>query len=117
MKHAESNEFRLSFSRPQRRRPVASEAEFYYRTIAKELERDTTRGTQKGHVFIFESDDDWREFQGVGGSSRGRVASIRRASFSCRAIRRRSSRETRSPMSSPISSSIAFSAGCSALAE
>jgi hypothetical protein len=66
-KHGESKDFVYHFHTLEAARPVAAESEFYYRTISKELERDTSRWERKGHIFIFESDDDWREFQGVGG--------------------------------------------------
>lgn len=66
-KHGETGNFVVHFHDSAAGQAVASECEFYYRVIAKELERDTTKWERKGHVFIFESDEDWHEFQGVGG--------------------------------------------------
>src|SRR3712207_1909264 len=65
-KHGESANFVLHFHDAAAAQAVASESEFYYRCIAKELERDTTRWERKGHIFIFESEEDWRDFQGAG---------------------------------------------------
>lgn len=66
-KHAETPNFVVHYHDSAAGQAVASECEFYYRVIAKELERDTTKWERKGHVFIFENDEDWRGFQGVGG--------------------------------------------------
>lgn len=66
-KHGETQNFVLHFHDSTAAQAVASESEFYYRAIAKELERDTTRWERKGHIFVFESDEDWREFRGIGG--------------------------------------------------
>jgi hypothetical protein len=65
-KHGESKNFVYHFHAASAA-PVANESEFYYRVISKELERDTTRWERKGHIFIFESDEEWREFQSGGG--------------------------------------------------
>ena len=35
--------------------------------IAKELEKDTAQFERKSHIFIFEEDADWRQFQQTGG--------------------------------------------------
>jgi hypothetical protein len=66
-KAAETPNFVVHYHETAAGQAVASECEFYYRVIAKELERDTTKWERKGHVFIFENDEDWRVFQVVGG--------------------------------------------------
>jgi hypothetical protein len=43
--------------------PVSVEAEFYYRIIAEELDRDTKEWQRKCHIFIFEQPQDWKAFQ------------------------------------------------------
>lgn len=62
-KHAETANFILHFSHGFIATPVSVEAEFYYRVIAKELERDTSQWERKCHIFIFEKPEDWRAFQ------------------------------------------------------
>ena len=46
--------------------PVSVEAEFYYRVIAKELEREQPAGDIKSHIYIFERPADWAQFQSSG---------------------------------------------------
>lgn len=66
-KHAETEHFIYHFFE----RPVASavsvEAEFYYRVIAAELGRDTSKWERKCHLFVFHDEADWKAFQGFGG--------------------------------------------------
>ncbi len=62
-KHAESANFVYHFFRSFIAAPVSVEAEFYYRVIARELEKDTTQWERKCHIFIFEEAADWAEFQ------------------------------------------------------
>jgi hypothetical protein len=66
-KHGESQNFIYHYFHDAAAKPVASEAEFYYRVIAKELERETKQWERKCHIFIFEDEEDWRMFQMVGG--------------------------------------------------
>lgn len=66
-KHGETKNFIYHFFHESTVRPVASEAEFYYRVITGELEKDATSWERKCHIFIFENTDDWHEFQAVGG--------------------------------------------------
>ena len=66
-KHSETANFVYHFFTPFVARPVATEAEFYYRVIAKELEKDTTQWERKCHIYIFEQDEDWAQFRQVGG--------------------------------------------------
>ena len=65
-KHAETANFVYHYFHSFIAAPVAVEAEFYYRVISKDLEKDTTQWERKGHVFIFETDEDWAAFQKKG---------------------------------------------------
>jgi len=62
-KHAESANFVYHFFHAFVAAPVSTEAEFYYRIIAKEMQKDTTQWERKSHIFIFEQPADWQEFQ------------------------------------------------------
>ncbi len=62
-KHAETANFVYHFFHGFVATPVSIEAEFYYRVVAKELERDTTQWERKSHIYIFEKPEDWAEFQ------------------------------------------------------
>lgn len=62
-KHAETANFIYHFFHGFIATPVSVEAEFYYRILAKELERDTSRWERKCHIYIFEKPEDWRAFQ------------------------------------------------------
>ena len=46
--------------------PVSVEAEFHYRVVAKELERDQPPSDIKSHIYIFEHPEDWQQFQASG---------------------------------------------------
>jgi hypothetical protein len=65
-KHAETTNFIYHFTDRPSAESVATEAEFFYRVIARELERDTTQWENKAHIFLFPSDVEWRAFQAVG---------------------------------------------------
>jgi hypothetical protein len=65
-KHAETTNFIIHYFHSFIAAPVAVEAEFYYRVIAKDLEKDTTQWESKSHVFVLESDEDWAAFQRKG---------------------------------------------------
>jgi len=65
-KHAETANFVYHFYHGFIAAPVSVEAEFYYRVISKDLEKDTTQWERKSHIFIFETDADWKEFQHKG---------------------------------------------------
>ena len=65
-KHAESANFVYHFFQGFIAAPVSVEAEFYYRVIAQELEKDTTQWERKCHIFVFEEAADWAEFQKLG---------------------------------------------------
>ncbi len=66
-KHSETANFVYHFSSLSIAQAVASEAEFYYRVIAKELGKDTSQWERKSHIFIFEGEGDWQQFQSAGG--------------------------------------------------
>jgi hypothetical protein len=65
-KHAETTNFIYHFFHGFIAAPVSVEAEFYYRVISGDLEKDTTQWERKCHIFIFETDADWKEFQKKG---------------------------------------------------
>jgi len=65
-KHAETEHFIYHFVHSYVATPISVEAEFHYRVIAKELERDQPAGDIKSHIYIFEQPEEWREFQVFG---------------------------------------------------
>src|ERR1700674_4162169 len=46
--------------------PISVEAEFHYRVVAKELQREQPAGDTKSHIYVFERPPDWQQFQMVG---------------------------------------------------
>ncbi len=65
-KHGETEHFIYHFVHSYVATPVSVEAEFHYRVVVKELERDTPPGDTKSHVYIFENPEDWQQFQAFG---------------------------------------------------
>jgi len=65
-KHGESDHFIYHFFHSFVATPVSVEAEFHYRVITKELERNEHASSPKCHIYIFEQPEDWREFQSAG---------------------------------------------------
>jgi hypothetical protein len=65
-KHAETEHFIYHFIHGYVATPVSVEAEFHYRVVAKELERDQPAGDVKSHIYIFERPEEWRQFQVFG---------------------------------------------------
>jgi len=65
-KHGESDHFIYHFVHSYVATPVSVEAEFHYRVITKELEREQLASTPKCHIYIFEQPEDWKEFQHSG---------------------------------------------------
>ena len=65
-KHAETEHFIYHFVHSYVATPISVEAEFHYRVIAKELERDQPAGDIKSHIYLFERPEEWREFQAFG---------------------------------------------------
>lgn len=66
-KHAETEHFVYHFFHGYVATPVSVEAEFHYRVVVKELEREPPAADTKSHVYIFERPEDWEQFQTVGG--------------------------------------------------
>jgi hypothetical protein len=62
-RHAETDHFILHFFHNFVAAQVAGELEYYYHAISTELHQDTTTWERKGHVYIFESQEDWHSFQ------------------------------------------------------
>src|SRR5437016_12515689 len=65
-KHAETDHFIYHFVHSYVATPVSEEAEFHYRVIAKELERDQPASDIKSHIYIFERPEEWQQFQAYG---------------------------------------------------
>jgi hypothetical protein len=65
-KHGETDHFIYHFVHSYVATPVSVEAEFHYRVVAKELERDQPLTDIKSHVYIFERPEDWAQFQNLG---------------------------------------------------
>lgn len=65
-KHGETEHFIYHFVHGYVATPISVEAEFYYRVIVKELERDPPGGDTKSHIYVFEKSDDWQAFQKLG---------------------------------------------------
>ncbi|MEY2525279.1 MAG: Peptidase superfamily [Verrucomicrobiota bacterium] len=65
-KHAETDHFIYHFVHSYVATPVSVEAEFHYRVVAKELEREQPPGDTKSHIYIFEQPEDWQQFQVFG---------------------------------------------------
>lgn len=65
-KHGETEHFIYHFVHSYVATPVSVEAEFHYRVVAKELERDQPPGDVKSHIYIFESPEQWQQFQAFG---------------------------------------------------
>src|SRR5437016_8452954 len=65
-KHAETEHFIYHFVHSYVATPVSVEAEFHYRVVARELERDQPPGDIKSHIYIFENAEEWHQFQALG---------------------------------------------------
>ena len=65
-KHAETEHFIYHFVHDYVATPVSVEAEFHYRVVAKELERDQPESDIKSHIYIFENPQEWQQFQSLG---------------------------------------------------
>ena len=65
-KHAETEHFIYHFTHSYVATPVSVEAEFHYRVVVKELERDQPAGDTKSHIYIFERPEEWQQFQVFG---------------------------------------------------
>jgi hypothetical protein len=69
-KHAETEHFIYHFVHSYVATPVSVEAEFHYRVIVKELEREQLTTDIKSHIYIFERPDEWQQFQTFGNLER-----------------------------------------------
>jgi len=65
-KHGETEHYIYHFAHSYVATPISVEAEFHYRVVAKELERDQPLTDIKSNVYIFERPEDWQQFQGLG---------------------------------------------------
>jgi hypothetical protein len=65
-KHAETEHFIYHFVHSYVATPISVEAEFHYRVIAKELEREHAPRDIKSNIYIFERPEEWQEFQAFG---------------------------------------------------
>jgi len=59
-KHGETEHYIYHFAHSYVATPISVEAEFHYRVVAKELERDQPLTDIKSNVYIFERPEDWR---------------------------------------------------------
>jgi hypothetical protein len=65
-KHAETEHFIYHFVHNYVATPVSVEAEFEYRIVTTELERGQPVNDVKSHIYIFESPEEWHQFQTLG---------------------------------------------------
>jgi hypothetical protein len=65
-KHGETEHFIYHFVDSFVVTPISVEAEFHYRVVAKELEREQPAGDTKSHIYVFERPADWQQFQTLG---------------------------------------------------
>jgi hypothetical protein len=65
-KHGETEHFIYHFVDSYVVTPISVEAEFHYRVVAKELQREQPAGDTKSHIYIFERPADWQQFQKLG---------------------------------------------------
>ena len=65
-RHGETEHFIYHFVHSYVVTPVSIEAEFHYRVIVKEIEREQPAGDTKSHIYIFERPESWRQFQSLG---------------------------------------------------
>jgi hypothetical protein len=67
-KHGETEHFIYHFVSGYVVTPISLEAEFYYRVVAMELQReqDAAAAQTKSHIYVFERPSDWQQFQTLG---------------------------------------------------
>ena len=65
-KHGETEHFIYHFVSSYVVTPISVEAEFHYRVVSKELQREQPAGDTKSHIYVFERLADWKEFQKLG---------------------------------------------------
>jgi hypothetical protein len=66
-KHGETEHFIYHFGDSFVATPISVEAEFHYRVVVKELQRESPAGDVKSHLYIFQKPADWQQFQSSGG--------------------------------------------------
>lgn len=62
-KHAETEHFIYHYVHSYVATPISVEAEFHFRVIAAELEKETVPTAAKSHIYIFEKPEQWEAFQ------------------------------------------------------
>ncbi|MBA3961330.1 MAG: hypothetical protein H0X40_05435 [Chthoniobacterales bacterium] len=65
-KHAEGEHFIYHYVRSFVATRAAVEAEFNFRVVAKELEKEEPGSGHKSHIYFFDRPEDWQEFQKAG---------------------------------------------------
>lgn len=65
-KHAEGEHFIYHYVRSFVASRAAVEAEFNFRVVVKELEREEPASNRKSHLYLFDRPEDWAEFQKAG---------------------------------------------------
>src|SRR5436853_7749734 len=65
-KHGETEHFIYHFVDSFVVTPLSVEAEFHYRVVAKELQREPPTGDTKSHIYVFQHPADWQQFQKLG---------------------------------------------------
>jgi hypothetical protein len=65
-KHGETEHFIYHFVDSFVATPISVEAEFHYRVVVKELQRELPAADTKSHVYIFQKPADWQQFQSAG---------------------------------------------------
>ena len=67
-KHAETEHFVYHFVNRHVVLPISVEAEYHYRVVAMELEREQVAAATgaKSHIYVFERPSDWEQFQTLG---------------------------------------------------
>jgi len=65
-KHGETEHFIYHFVDSYVVTPISVEAEFHYRVVTKELQREQFATDIKSHIYVFERPTDWQQFQTAG---------------------------------------------------
>lgn len=65
-KHGETEHFIYHFVDSFVVTPISVEAEFHYRVVTKELQREAPASNTKSHLYIFQKPADWQQFQSAG---------------------------------------------------
>jgi hypothetical protein len=61
-RHAETEHFVIHYHKRIDAQKVARQAEFYYEQVKKDLMVEKDRFDRKSHIFLFEKDEEWRQF-------------------------------------------------------